>query len=72
MSTTNLGGADLVALAREHPNGPVATAFAERIMALEAAVLSPRATSSYPARRVCARRSSATATGSCTARRSAG
>ena len=51
MSTTNLGGADLVALAREHPNGPVATAFAERIMALEAAVLSPRATSSYPARR---------------------
>jgi len=36
---------------RHHPSGPVAVAFAERIRALEAAVLSPRATLSYPARR---------------------
>jgi dGTPase len=35
----------------EHPTGPVADAFAERIRAREAAELSPLATRSYPARR---------------------
>jgi dGTPase len=35
----------------EHPGGPVADAFAERIRALEEAELSPLATRSYPANR---------------------
>jgi dGTPase len=35
----------------EHPGGPVAAAFAQRIRAQEAASLSPLATPSYPARR---------------------
>jgi dGTPase len=43
MSTANL--------VREHPDGPVARAFAERVRALEAATLSPLATPSYPERR---------------------
>jgi len=43
--------ADLIGLAHEHPEGPVAAAFADRVRALEAAALSPLATSSYPARR---------------------
>jgi dGTPase len=36
---------------REHPEGPVARVFGERIRRLEAATLSPLATPSYPARR---------------------
>jgi dGTPase len=40
-----------VAPAYEHPSGPVATGFAERIRAREARELSPLATPSYPARR---------------------
>jgi dGTPase len=51
MSTANLDGADAVVVAQAHPEGPVARAFAERIRALEAAVLLPQATPSYPARR---------------------
>jgi dGTPase len=51
MSTTNLGGGTELGLAAEHPDGPVARAFADRIRALEAATLSPLATPSYPARR---------------------
>ena len=41
----------LVSSATEHPSGPVAAAFAERIRAWEERELSPRATRSYPARR---------------------
>jgi dGTPase len=41
----------LVSSATEHPSGPVAAAFAERIKAIEERQLSPRATRSYPARR---------------------
>jgi dGTPase len=51
MSTTKPGGADVNGGVREHPEGPVARAFAERIQALEAEVLSPLATPSYPASR---------------------
>jgi dGTPase len=40
-----------VDLAYEHPDGPVARSFADRIRALEAATLSPQATPSYPAAR---------------------
>jgi dGTPase len=47
MTTTNLSAG----VAREHPNGPVARAFADRIRALEAATLSAWATPSYPAAR---------------------
>jgi dGTPase len=36
----------------EHPSGPVAAAFAERVRALEERELSPVATRSYPARRL--------------------
>ena len=43
--------ADVLGTARSHPEGPVAAAFAERIRALEAETLSPRATPSYPAHR---------------------
>ena len=61
----------------EHPGGPVADAFERRIREREERELSPLATRSYPAQRAarrsptagCARRFSATATGSCTARR---
>jgi dGTPase len=42
----------LVASAHEHPSGPVASAFAERIRAREEEELSPLATRSYPARRL--------------------
>jgi dGTPase len=45
VSTTNAS----VGPGHQHPDGPVARAFAERIQALEAAALSPRATPSYPA-----------------------
>ncbi|HWF35930.1 MAG TPA: deoxyguanosinetriphosphate triphosphohydrolase [Solirubrobacteraceae bacterium] len=38
-----------VGLEREHPDGPVARAFGERMRALEDATLSPLATRSYPA-----------------------
>jgi dGTPase len=44
-------GEQLVADAREHPSGPVSSAFAERIRTREEATLSPHATRSYPARR---------------------
>ncbi len=39
------------ALVHEHPDGPVARAFAQRIQEREQAALSPLATRSYPARR---------------------
>ena len=38
-------------VAAQHPTGPVADAFADRVRAHEAAALSPRATRSYPALR---------------------
>jgi len=50
MAATNLRPADVTGPGA-HPDGPVAAAFADRIRALEAAVLSPLATPSYPARR---------------------
>jgi dGTPase len=42
----------LLATAYEHPSGPVAAAFAERIRAREERELSPRATRSHPAQRL--------------------
>ena len=67
----------IVTAGYEHPAGPVADAFERRMRAREEAELSPLATRSYPAAApgprptaACARRFSATATGSCTARRS--
>ena len=63
----------------EHPTGPVADAYEQRIREREERELSPLATRSYPAARArpsptagCARRFSATATGSSTARRFGG
>jgi len=50
MAATNLRPADVTGPGA-HPDGPVAAAFADRIRALEALVLSPAATPSYPARR---------------------
>jgi dGTPase len=41
----------VVADPRQHPSGPVAAGFSERIRAREKATLSPLATRSYPARR---------------------
>ena len=52
MGTTNLRHGTEFGSAAEHPGGPVARAFADRIRALDAATLSPRATPSYPASRV--------------------
>ncbi len=40
-----------IVAAYEHPTGPVAAAFAERVQAREEAELSPHATRSYPAQR---------------------
>jgi dGTPase len=51
MSATNVDGAGVAGSDRSHSEGPVAAGFADRVQALEAAVLSPRATASYPARR---------------------
>jgi len=48
MGTTNLSFGQA---GHEHPDGPVARAFAERIRALEAVTLSAAATPSYPANR---------------------
>jgi dGTPase len=44
-------GEDLLLAGYEHPEGPVASAFAQRIRAREARELSPLATRSYPAER---------------------
>ena len=44
-------GDQLLTAGYEHPNGPVAAGFAERVRAREATALSPAATPSYPAQR---------------------
>ncbi len=47
-----MGMSDQLLAAHQHPSGPVADAFAERIRRREEAELSPLATRSYPARRL--------------------